>query len=140
MICPRSYEVGRQDVPAEWRSDDTCSFCGSLNPDVLMARLEAGNVALGPTDKSYKVYVHNVGGEPFRRSHRDCPKGSTCTGPNDCAHWVTEEVTQAKFYFQHFSPEQGARFVELLNTKKLKLGYPGHFYALPFFIQKGDQQ
>ncbi|MFT3708051.1 MAG: DUF2829 domain-containing protein [Archangium sp.] len=43
-------------------------------------------------------------------------------------------VGGAKFYFQHFSKEQCIAFIELLNAKKLKLAFPGHFYAKPFFI------
>jgi hypothetical protein len=55
----------------ENRPDDgTCDFCGSLDPDILMARLEAGDVILVPTDKNYKVYVRNKGGAPFRQSYR----------------------------------------------------------------------
>ena len=40
---------------------------------------------------------------------------------------------QGKFYFQHLSPEQQNKFIELYNAKKMKLGYPGHFYSRPFF-------
>ena len=39
-----------------------------------------------------------------------------------------------KFYFQHLSEDQKKKFIELLNSKKLTLEYPGHFYNLPFFI------
>ena len=61
-------------------SDDTCQYCGSLNPDTLMARLEVGDVMLGATDKNYKVYVENSGGSPFKQSYRDCPKDKEMTG------------------------------------------------------------
>lgn len=99
-----------------------------------MARLEAGDVELGPTDKSYKVYVRNKGGANFKQTSRNCPKDATCTGPADCTHWTTREMDQTKFYFQHLSSDQCRRFVELLNVLKLKFGYPGHFYVTPFFI------
>ncbi len=137
--CPRRAENPMADRmfpgPDTIRSDGTCSYCGSVDPDVLMARLEAGDVELGPTDKSYKVYLKNNGGAPFQQSYRDCPSDSKCTGPDDCTHWVTREAGNAKFYFQHLSDEQQKRFIELHNDRKLHIGYPGHFYARPFFCQ-----
>jgi hypothetical protein len=41
-----------------------------------------------------------------------------------------------KVYFQHFDREQRERLIELLNAKKIKFAYPGHFYVRPFFIAK----
>lgn len=112
-ICPRASENGavlEQFQPPfngemVWREDRTCSYCGSLNPDALMERLEAGDVELGPTDKSYKVYVRDL----------------------------THRRSDGKFYFQHFSREQQRRFIELYNARKIKMAFPGHFYVLPFF-------
>ena len=136
-------QCGRKDAwskdrwpgPDYYRPEDnTCSHCGSFDPDLLMARLEAGDVELGPTDKSYKVYLRNKGGAPFLQHYRNCPKDAKCTGPDDCTHWVTRETSSGKFYFQHLSAEQKTRFVELLNDKRLHIGYPGHFYSLPFFL------
>lgn len=115
--CPRRIEDGMADDNSpfsiagsnrdQFRYDNTCSYCGSFNPDVLMERIEAGTVELGPTDKNYKVYLRGADGSPF----------------------------DSKFYFQHFSEEQKRRFIELLNEKKLKIGYPGRFYVTPFFIR-----
>lgn len=59
-----------------------------------------------PTDKSYKIYVRADGGN------------------------------QRKFYFQHFSPDEQIKFLELVNAKKIKFARPGGFYVLPFFCQK----
>lgn len=39
----------------------------------------------------------------------------------------------AKFYFQHLDEDQMAMFIKLLNDGALNVGYPGHFYRLPFF-------
>lgn len=103
MICPRRDEVPAlpfQENEDQWRENGTCSFCGSMCPGTFMDDIKAG-AELGPTDKSYKVYMPN-----------------------------------GKFYFQHLSPEQQQEFVQLLNTKQLKIGMPGHFYVLPFFIQR----
>lgn len=48
-------------------------------------------------------------------------------------------VGSEKFYFQHLSVEERKRFIELLNAKKMKLAYPGHFYRMPFFCQRVDK-
>lgn len=134
--CPRRRESFRPLVEGRDKyrdSDACCTYCGSLDPDVLMARLEAGDVELGPTDKSYKVYVHNRGGEAFKQSFR----GDNCPGGEDPSKWVwtTRERQDSKFYFQHLSEPQMRRFIELLNENKLHIGMPGHFYVRPFFIR-----
>ena len=54
-------------------------------------------------------------------------------GPTDKAYKVYVG-DGGKFYFQHLSSEQRSAFVDLLNGKRLKLGYPGYFYRLPFFV------
>lgn len=147
--CPRRIEQGRMnEVQSDkWRNDDTCSYCGSYNPDLLMARLEAGTVELGPTDKSYKVYVENKGGDGFKQSYRSGCPASPCPDIVDvegnidvekCTHWITQERNETKFYFQHFDEEQKHRFIELHNQGKLKIGMPGHFYRLPFFCRRED--
>ena len=118
-----------------YRDDNTCSYCGSFNPETFMQRLEAGDIELGPTDKSYKVYVRNVDGEMFKQSYRDCGDAE-CKGPDECKHWTTRERNETKFYFQHLSTDQKKRFIELLNEKKIKIGVPHHFYVTPFFIKK----
>ncbi|MGO7089472.1 hypothetical protein AB9E14_23640 [Rhizobium leguminosarum] len=141
FLCPRRAE----GVPAfaahtkdTWREDGTCSYCGSLNEKTFMCRLEAGDVELGPTDKSYKVYVENKGGEGFKQTYRNCPRDANCTGPDDCTHWVTRDISQTKFYFQHLSDEEQTRFIELLNAKKINVGAPGYFYRLPFFASRAE--
>ena len=148
--CPRSVENGggpdsvfKPPMNGEmtWREDDgSCSYCGSVNPDVLMARLEKGDISVIPTDKSYKLYIRNEGGEEFKQSYRKCPRDSECTGPDDCTHWVTRDHPQPKFYFQHLSGEQQSRFIELLNEKKIKIGMPGYFYRLPYFCTTSTKE
>lgn len=110
MLCPRRDELGGASVfklPDEdtYGEKGVCSYCGSMNPDEFMARVEAGTLTLGPTDKDYKVYV----------------KG--------------DDLRAIKFYFQHLSEEQGRRFVDLHNERRLNFGVPGHFYVLPFFMR-----
>jgi len=111
-----------------------------------MARVETGDVLLGSTDKNYKVYVKNHGGEKFKQTYRDCynaPDKDTnpCNvGPDECTHWVTRETDNTKFYFQHLSESQKMRFIELLNEKKLKFQGDYEFYVLPFFITTKAKQ
>ena len=44
-----------------------------------------------------------------------------------------------KFYFQHLSEEGRIKFVDLLNSKKMKLATPGYFYTLPFFCRRAEK-
>lgn len=131
--CPRSAENGGgpnspfkapMNGEMEWEAGH-CSYCGSLHPDVFIARLQAGDVILEPTDKSYKVYVVNSGGEPFTQSYRE-PASRTL---------VERPVERTKFYFQHLSLEQRDEFIRLYNARKIMMAYPGHFYTVPYFCR-----
>jgi xylose isomerase len=35
----------------------------------------------------------------------------------------------------HLSEEQMIKFIDLYNEKKLKIGFPGHFYVSPYFMK-----
>lgn len=160
MRCPRRDEVGGQFPGAdEWRDNDTCSYCGSLSPDVLMAGLEAKQLTLDPTDKTYKIYVHGIPNPGA--GELECFGSTNAKEPG--SGWVllkdlTEEQKKAarghgspyttafcfgpapserfaKFYFQHLSEEQMKRFIELHNAGSLRLNTPGHFYVRPFFMR-----
>ena len=137
--CPRAVEgpfvYGKK---AKWRNNHTCSYCGSLSEEKFFAAVEAG-VEVGPTDKSYKAYLTSRD-KSFQQTYRDCPKDATCTGPEDCTHWVTRDVDHTKFYFQHLSKEGQQRFVDLVSAKKMKIGYPGHFYVRPYFCERVSVQ
>lgn len=108
--CPRRLLPDTVDT---WRNGSSCSFCGSLHPDVFMERALAGTITLGPTDKAYKVYVEATEG--------------------------TDKLDTVKFYFTHLSEAQQDEFIAALNAKTLNVGYPGYFYALPFFIGLKDK-
>lgn len=161
-LCPRRAENGlaAQTFPGPdtWTSRDgyrCCSYCGSMHPeDLIMAIAE--KVELGPTDKSYKVYVHlpnpNAGKRVVTGSESG-PSYNIVTGlPNrkDLTLWelitnrysrkvwgTAPKTLHAKFYFQHFDKDQQGRFINLLNAGAVNVGYPGHFYRLPFFITRG---
>jgi hypothetical protein len=134
-----------------------CSFCGSLHPDRFMELVREGWV-VGPTDKSYKAYL----GKPLTDEDKAQRKQAWLDAQHGIAkairelgakdgktpeqidadleeHWATYEAPlmgpgqEAKFYYQHLSAEQRAEFIELYNAKRMTVGYPGHFYRLPFF-------
>lgn len=114
-ICPRAAENGdlsmlRPPFNGEmvWRVDDTCSYCGSLNGDILMARIEAGTIRLKGSDKNYKIYVEATEG--------------------------SEPLSAIKFYFQHLSEVQKIRFVELWNEKRIIHS----MYVMPYFMHRVD--
>ncbi len=141
QTCPRrsnSVLYEQAENLDTWREDNRCSFCGSLKPDIFMDRLERGDAILVPTDYSDKAYLKNDGGEVFKQTYRDCytqcDGKPTCKGPADCTHWVTKDMNETKFYFDHLSEDKQAKFIEYLNAQKLKLGYPGYFYVQPYFI------
>lgn len=52
--------------------------------------------------------------------------------------YVRSAGGSGKFYFQHLSEEGRTRFVELANSKRMRLAFPGHFYVLPFFCRRAD--
>ena len=110
--CPRQEEIPGPMLIREhvqfWRKDGTCSFCGSVSPEMFFEAIKDG-IEIGPTDKGYKVYIR---------------------GLEDKVHGA------GKFYFQHLSEGQRKGFIRMLNEDRIKLGYPGHFYVLPYFIQK----
>lgn len=85
--------------------DGRCTYCGSVSQEAFLAFVEAGG-EVGPTDKSYKVYLHS-----------------------------TDEAAAPgiKFYFQHLDEAGCDKFIELYNAKRMRIGYPGHFYVRPYF-------
>ena len=112
FVCPRQGEnlIRGNDGPrAHWNPNGECSYCGSFSEAKFFEAVEAG-AEIRPTDKNYKAYV---GGE-------GTPAHSGA----------------AKFYFQHLSEAGKDRFIAMLNSKAMKLGYPGHFYALPYFVTR----
>ncbi len=52
-----------------FRENRTCAYCGSVHPDDFMNAVKEGLTELGPTDKSYKVYVTNLPSIKFYFNH-----------------------------------------------------------------------
>ncbi len=60
LPCPRRAETHLEITPPDsdkWdEARNTCTYCGSMNPDEFMSSVESGSLLI-PTDKDYKVYV-----------------------------------------------------------------------------------
>lgn len=114
FICPRRggfhSDVFKLPKDDHWRDNNTCSYCGSMNPDVFMKHLEESTGLLGVTEKNYKVYVHPVDGDGME-----------------------------KFYFAHLREEQMVRFVELYNQRKIGYKGGFGFTRFPFFMVSADK-
>ena len=139
------------------RVGPSCSFCGSLHPDRFMELVRQGWI-VGPTDKTYKAYLSRplTDEEKAQRKERwmrgfspeeiqatASKRGETPEEARAALETAYElqvaqlegASTEAKFYFQHLSEAQGREFVDLYNSRQMKVGYPGHFYQPPFFMQ-----
>jgi hypothetical protein len=120
--CGRRYEQARTQAGEQhhdhYRADGRCSYCGSVSQEVFLKFVRDGG-EVGPTDKSYKVYLHDVKDESGN---------------------VTVQAPGLKFYFQHLDDMGRAEFIALYNDKKMRIGYPGHFYTRPYFCTPVDKE
>lgn len=167
LTCPRRGESPIGDAGGEdrWRPARrpggfaTCSYCGSVSEDGFFALVEARAV-VGPTDKSYKVYLRYPNPHPDHERivsaitfEPDDEERSAWLPVDDAvrehlerdgwrgegylyARYTTDPELQSKFYFQHLSEAGRERFVEMNNRGALRIGYPGHFYVPPFFARR----
>ncbi len=134
----------------------SCSYCGSLEPGRFLELVREGWL-VGPTDKTYKAYLAQpytddelaerkrkwLEGDPVARAIREVGeqdgKGAEQIAVDLDRHWaehmsrLSSGKTEAKFYFQHLSDEQQQEFIDLLNGKHVRFGWPGGFTVLPFF-------
>jgi len=144
---PQDFYHDRSGLPV-------CSYCGSLSPEKLFELIELG-CEIGPTDKSYKIYVYGIpnpiagqevykGGESGPAFGRNGEPSKPDLSEQEIANGRYDRITvgpapattDSKFYFQHFSEADITRFIDLYNNKKIKMGAPGHFYVTPFFAQR----
>lgn len=154
QTCPRRAEAPYQliEPPDHWqvRTDPehpgllgnglvTCSYCGSLQPDDFLERVRQGDYVT-PTDKNYKAYIGRPYTEEETEEYKQIPhvKALLAAGATAEDLAIPTNHQDAKFYFQHLSPEQCREFVDLYNRKEIKMAYPGHFYRLPFFMVVKD--
>lgn len=118
-----------------------CSWDGSIHPDQFMDMVRAGK-EIGPTDKSYKFYVHEPLSDEQKAASRQHRIDRYVAGgmPEDAA---TEYVDKnpfhgegemlGKFYTHHLSEDQGYEFADLRADEKINWGYPGYAYV-PLYI------
>jgi hypothetical protein len=146
------WEYGR-GLSGQDSAGPSCSYCGSLKPDRFMQLVSEG-WWVDPTDKSYKAYLAQPLTDDQVAQARDRwmagdfvarVRAAACADHADNVDQAVEHEWQqmpsasghgqvvAKFYYQHLSSEQKDQFIELVNTKRMKIGIPGHFYVLPFF-------
>lgn len=145
-----SYQPGR-GMAGQPRG---CTYCGSLPPDDFMDAVRGGAV-LGPTDKTYKIYLDVPNPEPAAIRASGTSNGRTSPGEGwvavrDMTHeqaaaldqagllvddrtkyvlFSTSPVLHCKFYTPHLSPEQSAEFWDLTQAGRVAWGYPGYPYA-----------
>jgi hypothetical protein len=140
----------------------SCSFCGSLHPDRFMELVRGGWI-VGPTDKSYKAYLGRPSTDEekarkkaewlnnFTASETSAVAEQSGKTPEQVKGELTESYDrdhagpescsqEAKFYFQHLSAEQRDEFIELHNARRMRIGYPGRLYTLPFFAGAGPKE
>lgn len=59
----------------------------------------------------------------------------TPTAYDDTVEIKWDDDSTSKFFFQHLTPKEQWKFIDLLNKKEINIGGPGHFPVLPFFIR-----
>ncbi len=136
----------------------SCSFCGSMPPEDFMEAVRTG-CEIGPTDKSYKLYVKGiprdgdpdeprvltVGSHPHDglRSWKELTRAEKKAERADASRRDYRDryynftlwgpTVEGKFYTSHLSEEQGWEFHRLWQEHKINWGYPGAPYR-PLFI------
>ncbi len=96
-----------------------------------------------PTEKSADCWEDRAGARACSycgSAHPDdfmrlAAEGATVL-PTDKDYKTYVGPAERKFYYPHLSADQRRAFVELYNQKKVNIGYPGHFYVLPYFMRR----
>ena len=109
MRCPRRDETPLADKAFPWED----SFSWQIGTCDYCGGLSPAKLfeailegaEIVPTDKNYKIYVQSPR-HPY-----------------------------VKFYFQHMTPAEQMKFVDLLNAGKINIAEPGFFSTLPFFCE-----
>jgi hypothetical protein len=135
--CPRRSEIGSDFSVFKYSTEDkwmihaapmskpnlsqyrSCSYCGSMHPEDFLKFIEEDWIVI-PTDKNYKVYIEKHSGKLIESSGMEFP----------------EVLESGKFYYQHLSSDQAKQFYDLWKSFQMKIGPPGNFYVLPYFIKK----
>lgn len=167
-LCPRRSEgFGRLADPGVTGPDSYgpkhglvgqpsgCTYCGSMSGDDFMDLVRAG-AEIGPTDKSYKLYVKGIprdgdpdeprvvstssspgdrlrGWKDLTRAEKRAVKNSVSWPENYKEGYYSfmpwGPTVDGKFYTKHLSDEQGWEFDRLWRDGKINWGYPGYPYV-----------
>lgn len=168
--CPRRMsEIGpweRTEGLDEYRADHGmvgqpcgCTFCGSMPPGDFLDAVRAG-AEIGPTDKSYKLYIDLPNPTPDKlyvlgTSYQSQPmRDETWVAWDEmtaeqravAADYLRGDMHRpthlkfgprpqlnAKFYTPHLSPQQSAEFWQLWQSGQVNWGYPGGPYR-PLYL------
>lgn len=165
FTCPRRNELfaymGNVKEGDSWSRRDgqrCCTYCGSIHQDDFMELVEGG-ASVGPCDKNYKCYLNEaldtddlgrqkakwlIGkkAQSLRENMQRSGHGHTVEEIETAlqGYWDDCEAPMSgrhigKFYYPHLTMEQRERFVWLYNQGAMTIGYPGHFYVLPYFAR-----
>ncbi len=121
FTCPRRAEDGTDDPNSPFRG-------AGPNQDKWLR----GGMG---TQRRSCSYCGSMPGDEFMAAVRD----GTKIGPTDKSYKAYVGEMAGKFYFQHLSEADRRAFLAMLNgelPEAVNIGYPGHFYVLPFFIRR----
>ncbi|ACU71938.1 hypothetical protein Caci_3029 [Catenulispora acidiphila DSM 44928] len=166
LWCPRRAESVHQSAgPDTWTDYPSitngigpcCSYCGSLDPDVFLAKVREGWI-VEPTDKPTKAYLDalytpeeierikagSITWQAVRQLKLDEGGSEDEATAAANAHWGQYEApimtgrTVAKLYYQHLTPAQRDEFLKLHNGGAMRISWPGRFYVRPYFSRGGE--
>ena len=98
-----------------WGPPRTCNFCGGIHPEDALRLLADGWEAEG-TGKNYKRYLQPPGAHTMHEAYLASIK-DTSREPGQGVPSIWMPTPPVKVYFQHFTPEQGAKWNEILNAR-----------------------
>lgn len=150
------WEASGHGLNGQQEAGHSCSFCGSLHPADFLRLVSEGWI-VGATDKTYKAYLarpysaEEVASrraqwevtDPTVRAVREIGERDGKTAEQIAADVdkVAEVAlspslgaTIAKFYFQHLDEAQRAEFIDLYNSKQMRID-GGNFYVMPYFCK-----
>lgn len=153
------WETSGHGLNGQQEAGRSCSFCGSLHPDDFL-RLVGEGWIVGATDKNYKVYLARPYSAEEIASRRAQWESTDRTvravreiGERDgkTAEQIAADIdkvaevalgsspgaTIAKFYFQHLNEAQRAEFIDLYNSKRMRID-SGDFYVMPYFCRSAS--
>lgn len=123
QTCPRRIEQGRADPDSP--------FAGSGEG---LDDWKPGHGVIGQSRGC--TYCGSMHPDDFMQAVRDGKE----IGPTDKSYKAYVDDHHGKFYFQHLGDEQRDEFIEIYNAHRMHVGYPGHFYVLPFFCTRAPKE